>query len=172
MLFAISVSASLENGYVPVRVRTGSKQPLGIAAGKDAGVDLSPWRDAALARLQPTGVMPPLVRPHTPARFLLSTGAPSVSAPILPFGRNAGFLSPAQRPALRGGVFDPATALLLMNSHFFVSVRDGEVGIFRIEDEGTITFLAMEQFALLLANIFVQINGSSPEQAGKTMPNR
>jgi hypothetical protein len=93
-----------------------------------------------------------------------------MSAPILPFGRNPGFLSPAQRPALHGGVADPATAALLMNSHFFVSERDGEVGIFRIEDDGTITFLAMDQFALLLANMFVQINGNTPQQTGKTMP--
>ncbi len=93
-----------------------------------------------------------------------------MSAPIVPFGRNPGFLSPAQRPALLGGVVDPATAVLLMNSHFFVSERDGEVGIFRIEDDETITFLAMDQFALLLANMFVQISGNTPQQTGKTMP--
>ena len=93
-----------------------------------------------------------------------------MSAPILSFGQNPGFLSPAQRPALRGGVVDPATALVMMNSHFFVSERDGEVGIYRIEDDGMITFLPSDQFALLLANVFVQISGKTPGEAGKTVP--
>jgi hypothetical protein len=82
-------------------------------------------------------------------------------AQLLPFGQNPRFLSPAQRSALSGGVLDPIPALLLMNSYFFVSMRDGEVGIFRIEDDGTITFLPSEQFALLLANIFVQVGGKT-----------
>jgi hypothetical protein len=93
-----------------------------------------------------------------------------MSAQLLPFGQNPRFLSPAQRPALNGGVLDPATALLLMNSHFLGSVRDGEVGIFRIEDDETLTFLPLDQLNLLLSNIFVQVGGKAPGETGKTIP--
>jgi hypothetical protein len=70
-----------------------------------------------------------------------------------------------QRPPLQGGVLDPATALTLMNSHFFVGDRDGEIGIYRIESDGAITFLQNDQFALLLANILVQVGGAAPGSA-------
>ena len=84
-----------------------------------------------------------------------------MSAQLIPFGRTARFLTPAQRAPLTGGVLDQSTAITLMNSHFFVSMRDGEVGIWRIEDDGTITYLPSDQFALLLANIFVQVGGKT-----------
>lgn len=64
-------------------------------------------------------------------------------------------ISAAGRLPLTGGTLDEATALNLMNSWFFVSERDGEVGIYRIEDDGVLTHLAMEDFKLRLANIFV-----------------
>jgi hypothetical protein len=134
-----------------------------IAAAKAAGLDVSPWRDTALTRLQtPSPPGAPLGNPPV----TLVQQHQRDSAPILLVGQitpAAAFLPPGQRADLQGGVLTPAAALLLMNSHFFVSVRDGEVGIFRIEDDGTITFLPSEQFALLLGNIFVLV-------AGKTIP--
>jgi hypothetical protein len=53
------------------------------------------------------------------------------------------------RPQLAGGVYSPDVALDLMNSWFLVSERDGEVGIFRIEDDGALTYLAPEHFTRL-----------------------
>jgi hypothetical protein len=76
----------------------------------------------------------------------------------------------AQRQPLEGGVLDEAAAFTLMNSHFLVAERDGEVGIYRIEDNGTITFLQNEQFLLLLSNVFVQLGGAGPGHPGKTVP--
>lgn len=61
------------------------------------------------------------------------------------------------RPRLTGGVLDKQTALSRMNAWFFVSERDGEAGVYRIEDDGTLTHLAIEDFQLLLANIFVDL---------------
>jgi hypothetical protein len=59
---------------------------------------------------------------------------------------------------------------MLMNSHFFVGERDGEVGIYRIEDDGAITFVQSDQFKLLLGNIFVQIGAGRPSSARKLVP--
>jgi hypothetical protein len=42
-------------------------------------------------------------------------------------------------------VHDEGTALAMMNDHFFVGERDGEVGIYRVEDDGAITFLQNDQ---------------------------
>jgi Family of unknown function (DUF5906) len=90
-----------------------------------------------------------------------------MSAVVLPMSASIGVLALPQRLPLRGGTLTSAVALTLMNGHFFVSVRDGEVGIFRIEDDGTITFVPPEQFALLLANIFVDLSGNGPQGSGK-----
>jgi hypothetical protein len=60
---------------------------------------------------------------------------------------------------LVGGTYDDQTALAMMNSWFFVSERDGEVGIYRIEDDVSLTYLAMDDFKLRLANISVNVNG-------------
>jgi hypothetical protein len=59
---------------------------------------------------------------------------------------------------------------MLMNSHFFVGDRDGEIGIYRIENDASITFLQNDQFALLLANILVELNGTAPGSPGKLVP--
>jgi Family of unknown function (DUF5906) len=74
---------------------------------------------------------------------------------------------PAGRVPLAGGTFDPGPALDLMNSWFFVSEHDGEVGIYRIEDDGTLTYLAMDDFKLLLANIFVDVSSQNQQSSRK-----
>ena len=77
----------------------------------------------------------------------------------------------AQRqPLLTGGLYNESAALANMNDYFFVGERDGEVGIYRVEDDGTITFLQNDQFALLLGNVFVQVGGTSPTSQGKPVP--
>jgi hypothetical protein len=72
-----------------------------------------------------------------------------------------------RRPQLVGGVLDPGPALDLMNSWFFVSEREGEVGIYRIEDDGTLTFLAKEDFKLRLANMFVDVSSQNQQFGSK-----
>lgn len=72
-----------------------------------------------------------------------------------------------RRQALSGGTFDPVRALQLMNDWFFVSEQGGEVGVYRIEDDGTITFLSPDHLKLLLANVFVNISPASNQSAGK-----
>lgn len=90
--------------------------------------------------------------------------------PMSPAASSAPMLPQGQRPPLQGGVLDEPNALTLMNSHFLVADRDGEIGIYRIEDDGAITFLQSDQFALLLGNIFVQAGGSGPGSLGKILP--
>jgi hypothetical protein len=75
-----------------------------------------------------------------------------------------------QRQPLQGGTLNEASALALMNSHFLIAARDGEIGIYRIEDDAAITFLRTEDFGLLLGNIFVQLAGGGPGNPGKTIP--
>jgi hypothetical protein len=67
-------------------------------------------------------------------------------------------VQPTSRLQLAGGVYSPDAALELMNSWFLVSERDGEVGIYRIEDDGALTYLAPEHFKLLLANLLVDVS--------------
>jgi hypothetical protein len=66
-----------------------------------------------------------------------------------------------QRNPLRGGVYTPADALKLLNSHFFIGKNDQETGIFRINDDGSITFVPPDQFKLDVANIFARPSGGS-----------
>jgi hypothetical protein len=73
----------------------------------------------------------------------------------------------ARRPQLVGGVYDIQTALELMNSWFLLSERDGEVGIYRIEDDGALTYLAMEHFKLLLANLLVDVSSQHQQSSSK-----
>ncbi len=76
----------------------------------------------------------------------------------------------AHRQPLQGGKYSEGAALAMMNDHFFVGERDGEVGIYRVEDDGTITFLQNDQFVLLLGNIFVEVGAASPTSHGKLVP--
>lgn len=61
----------------------------------------------------------------------------------------------AKRKPLRGGAYNPADATMLFNSHFFVGKNDQETGIFRINDDGSATFVPPEEFKLEVQNIFV-----------------
>jgi hypothetical protein len=54
-----------------------------------------------------------------------------------------------------------------MNSWFMVSERDGEAGIFRVEDDGTLTYLNIDSFRLLLANLSVLLPSANPQSSGK-----
>jgi hypothetical protein len=54
-----------------------------------------------------------------------------------------------------------------MNSWFLVSERDGEVGIYRIEGDGALTYLAMEHFKLLLANLLVDVSSLHQQPSSK-----
>jgi hypothetical protein len=74
---------------------------------------------------------------------------------------------PTSRLQLVGGVYSVDAALNLMNSWFFVSERDGEVGIYRIEDDGALTFLVMEHFKLLLANLLVDVSSLHQQPSNK-----
>ena len=70
-------------------------------------------------------------------------------------------LPPQQRNPLRGGVYTPADALRLINSHFFIGKNNQETAIFRINDDGSTTFVPPDQFKLDVANIFVRPSGGS-----------
>jgi Family of unknown function (DUF5906) len=71
-------------------------------------------------------------------------------------------LSPSEkRDPLRGGVYSPAEALKLLNSHYLIGKSDQESGIFRIRDDGSLSFTTPEQFRLEVANIFVQPSDGS-----------
>ena len=76
-------------------------------------------------------------------------------------------VQPTSRLQLAGGVYSVDAALDLMNSWFLVSERDGEVGIYRIEDDGALTYLAMEHFKLLLANLVVDVSSQSQPSSRK-----
>jgi len=76
-------------------------------------------------------------------------------------------LSPSgKRQPLRGGVLSPNEALKVLNSHYLIGKSEEEVAIFRIKDDGSLTFTPPEQFKLDVANIFVQPSGGS----GKPIP--
>jgi hypothetical protein len=70
-------------------------------------------------------------------------------------------LPPQQRGPLRGGVYTPEVALKLINSHFFIGKNNQETGIFRINNDGSVTFMPSEQFKLDVANILVRTSGGS-----------
>lgn len=94
-----------------------------------------------------------------------------MSALIIPLPPQAPAVAgqPHRQP-IQGGFYNESNALTLMNDHFFVGERDGEVGIYRVEDDGTITFLQNDQFALLLGNVFVEAGGVSTAVQGKVVP--
>ena len=71
-------------------------------------------------------------------------------------------LPPPLRSPLCGGRYTPAEALAVLNAHFFIGKSNQETAIFRINEDGTITFLPPEQFKLEIQNIFVKVgNGGA-----------
>jgi hypothetical protein len=90
---------------------------------------------------------PPATLPSTPANQATSSG----------------------RQPIVGGSYDPSTAIKLMNSWFFVSETAGEVGIYRIEDDETLTYMAMEDFKLRHANVFVDMSPPTGQAGSKSV---
>jgi hypothetical protein len=70
-----------------------------------------------------------------------------------------------ERQPLRGGTYSAGDALTLLNSHFFIGKNNQETGIFRINDDGSVTFVPPEQFKLEVQNIFVKPSGSGSAKA-------
>ena len=66
------------------------------------------------------------------------------------------FLPPDKRQRLRGGKYTEEEALELINSHYFLG-RDGrQIGIFRINDNGSLAFTTPDQLKLDLDNVLVR----------------
>ena len=57
-------------------------------------------------------------------------------------------------------------ALAVLNSHFVIGKSNQETAIFRINDDGTITFLPPEQFKLEVQNILVNVGTNQSTQVG------
>ena len=67
-----------------------------------------------------------------------------------------GLRSSGQRPTLQGGEYSEADALELLNAHFMVGESKQETAIFRINNDGTISFVPADEFKLATQNIFVK----------------
>jgi hypothetical protein len=76
---------------------------------------------------------------------------------------------------LKGGTYSEADALKLVNSRYFLGLTESDVGIYRMNDDGSSTFISEKDFKLLLANIMVQrADGRvvSAEKFWRTHPQR
>jgi hypothetical protein len=62
------------------------------------------------------------------------------------------------RQPLRGGTYTDEDALTLLNSHFFIAKGNQETAVFRINDDGSATYMQPEQFKLEVQNIFVEVS--------------
>ena len=82
-----------------------------------------------------------------------------------PTGPTGATGAPKRKP-LCGAVYGPQDALDLLNSHYLIGKSEQEVAIFRIRDDGLLTFTPPEQFKLDVANIFVQPSARS----GRSIP--
>lgn len=65
-----------------------------------------------------------------------------------------------RRPPLSGGRYSPQDALAVLNAYYFVGKSNQETGIFRIDDDGTATFLPPDQFKLEIQHMFVGVNSN------------
>jgi hypothetical protein len=83
-----------------------------------------------------------------------STGG-VIAWPGYPTGPTGATGAPKRKP-LCGAVYGPQDAIDLLNSHYLIGKSEQEVAIFRIRDDGLLTFTPPEQFKLDVANIFVQ----------------
>jgi hypothetical protein len=59
-------------------------------------------------------------------------------------------------PASRGGVYTEKDALALLNSTYFIGKSNKETGIFRINADGSATFVPPDKFKIDVQNIFVE----------------
>ena len=67
--------------------------------------------------------------------------------------------TPERRKRLLGGIYDSATALDLLNSHYMIGKSKQETAIFRITDDNRLVFVPQHQFDLEVANIFIDRDG-------------
>ena len=70
-----------------------------------------------------------------------------------PTGPTGATGAPKRKP-LCGGVYGPQDALDLLNSHYLIGKSEQEVAIFRIRDDGLLTFTPPEQFKLDVRKYF------------------
>lgn len=96
---------------------------------------------------------------------LLVSGATGSTGPANAAGTqgstSAGPTEAPIRKPLCGGEYGPQDALDLLNLHYLIGKSEHEVAIFRIRDDGLLTFTPPEQFKLDVANIFVQPSSRS-----------
>jgi len=85
-----------------------------------------------------------------------ATGGQSASLP-------SGSQAAPNRPPLTGGEYSKGDALDLLNAHFLVGKSQQETAIFRINADGTLSFVPADEFRLAVQNIFVN-------DGGKLMP--
>jgi hypothetical protein len=71
------------------------------------------------------------------------------------------------RQPLHGGTYTPGDALRMLNSHYFIGKNSQETAVFRLNDDGSATFLPAEQFKLEIQNVFIKCNGSSKPISGE-----
>jgi hypothetical protein len=64
--------------------------------------------------------------------------------------------SASTRMPLKGGLYDPADALALFNSHFLIALVKGAAPIAQIQDDGTLGYVAPRDFSVLVRNISVE----------------
>jgi Family of unknown function (DUF5906)/Primase C terminal 2 (PriCT-2) len=103
-----------------------------------AGVDLSPWRSSGSNVIQ----LPAAAAPTQTSAANDNSPVPAVAGSRMP---------------LKGGTYAPAAALALFNAHFFIAMVEGAVPIAQIKDDGIISYLAPNDFNLLVDNITVQV---------------
>ena len=73
-----------------------------------------------------------------------------------------------RQKAFKGGVYGPHEALEMMNSRSFIGRTEQETATFRIREDGSLTYIPLEQFKLDVANLFVRVSpGSKPIPAEK-----
>jgi len=71
----------------------------------------------------------------------------------------SGTAAPTNRPPLTGGDYSERDALQLINQYYCIGWNDNETAVFRKNDDGTLSFVADQQFKLEVQNIFVQAHG-------------
>ena len=62
------------------------------------------------------------------------------------------------RASLKGGIYDPANALMLLSSHYFIAKANGAYVIAQIEDDGSIKYISDKDFRLKLGNMFIRVD--------------
>jgi hypothetical protein len=58
---------------------------------------------------------------------------------------------------LGGGIYPPQTAIALINEHYCIGTTENDVAIYRIADDGTLSFVKTDEFKLHVANMQVEV---------------